>query len=362
MQTDLVVSNLETARNALATAHTIQAKKQVLDIAQAAKTYARRQKLGEEIERKATAIIVEAKKQIGEKLTRTPRNTGTRVAGKNIGGTIVLPPNETPTLEELGLTKRESTEAQTVYLLSVEEPELYSKVENSELTVSKAKNEVKKKQRAAKRIELAETGKNSQPSDMAKVLTGDFREIMYALQDESIDMIFCDPPYDEGAIPLYGELALLAKQKLKIGGSILVYAGHYALPEIFPLMTPHLRYWWTISLNYATGPYPRLMGKNVFVQWKPMLWFVKEKRTNTEFVADSINVPAPDKIAQDWQQGEVDYYINKICPLDGVVLDPMCGSGTTLIASAKVGRRSIGIEIDPERANVARGRIQKELK
>jgi 16S rRNA G966 N2-methylase RsmD len=222
--------------------------------------------------------------------------------------------------------------------------------------------ELKVQAKTAKRIELAELGKKSQPSDMAKVLTGDFREIMDGLRDETIDMIFCDPPYDEGAIPLYGELALLAKQKLKIGGSILVYAGHYALPEIFPLMTPHLRYWWTISLNYATGPYPRLMGKNVFVQWKPMLWFVKEKRTNTEFVADSINVPAPDKIAQDWQQGEVDYYINKICPLDGVVLDPMCGSGTTLIASAKVGRRSIGIEIDPERANVARGRIEKELK
>ena len=36
------------------------------------------------------------------------------------------------------------------------------------------------------------------------------------------------------------------------------------------------------------------------------------------------------------------------CPADGVVLDPFAGSGTTLRVATRYGRRSIGIELNPE--------------
>jgi site-specific DNA-methyltransferase (adenine-specific) len=35
------------------------------------------------------------------------------------------------------------------------------------------------------------------------------------------------------------------------------------------------------------------------------------------------------------------------------VLDPFCGSGTTMIAAFRTGRNSIGIEIDPEYCRMA---------
>ena len=45
------------------------------------------------------------------------------------------------------------------------------------------------------------------------------------------------------------------------------------------------------------------------------------------------------------------------CPEDGVVLDPFCGSGTTLLVANKLGRKAVGIEINPEYIEIARRRI-----
>jgi len=49
--------------------------------------------------------------------------------------------------------------------------------------------------------------------------------------------------------------------------------------------------------------------------------------------------------------------IKSSCPPDGVVLDPMCGSGTTLVVAKKLGRRFVGIEINPQYCEMARKRL-----
>ncbi len=43
------------------------------------------------------------------------------------------------------------------------------------------------------------------------------------------------------------------------------------------------------------------------------------------------------------------------------VLDPFCGSGTTMIAAAKHTRNSIGIEVDPQYCRMAEKSLQKEI-
>jgi site-specific DNA-methyltransferase (adenine-specific) len=45
-------------------------------------------------------------------------------------------------------------------------------------------------------------------------------------------------------------------------------------------------------------------------------------------------------------------------PKGGVVLDPLAGSGTTLIAAAACGRSATGIELDPRYAALARRRMR----
>jgi len=47
------------------------------------------------------------------------------------------------------------------------------------------------------------------------------------------------------------------------------------------------------------------------------------------------------------------------CPPDGIVLDPMCGSGTTLVVAKKLGRKYIGIDINPEYVEMAKRRLSK---
>ena len=48
------------------------------------------------------------------------------------------------------------------------------------------------------------------------------------------------------------------------------------------------------------------------------------------------------------------------CPRDGIVLDPFCGTGTTCKVAYDLNRRSIGIDINPDRIAFASGRIEQK--
>ena len=48
------------------------------------------------------------------------------------------------------------------------------------------------------------------------------------------------------------------------------------------------------------------------------------------------------------------------CRKDGTVLDPFCGSGTTGIVSVRNERHFIGVELNPEYAEMSERRIARE--
>jgi DNA modification methylase len=60
----------------------------------------------------------------------------------------------------------------------------------------------------------------------------------------------------------------------------------------------------------------------------------------------------PDKIPYD--------LIQVFCPENGLVLDPMCGSGSTLVQASKLNRRFIGIDIETEYIHLTQQRLKEE--
>lgn len=210
----------------------------------------------------------------------------------------------------------------------------------------------------AERAERALQERESWWSANVHLLQGDFRERAAEIPTESVDLIFTDPPYDDGAIPLYGDLAEIAGRILKPGGSLICYVGHYALPDVLPLMTPHLRFWWTLALD-QTHQHARLPGKWVFVHWKPLLWFVKGGRRDSRYMGDLIRGVPSDKALHEWQQGIVEarYCIENLTEPGETVCDLMAGSGTTLLAALELGRRAVGCEIDPQHTDTITERL-----
>ena len=221
--------------------------------------------------------------------------------------------------------------------------------------------EDRRDQRATEKKRLAAKERQDfKLSDDCGVITGDFRKIAKTIADNSVDLIFTDPPYCLKDIPIYGDLAEVAARVLKPGGSLIAEVGNYAIPDILDLMRPHLQYLWTLGVIH-TGQLAQMRYYAIKVARKPLLWFVKgARRKPMDFVLDAIEGKC-EKEHHAWQKGGVEaaYYIEKLTQPGDLVFDPCCGSGTVAVACKRLGRKWITCEVDPDTATLARKRIRE---
>ena len=136
------------AANLLAQATTIQQAKELKDLALTAQDWARRKGMGEEAIRHCRSYALMAERKMGEMLRATERAKRPPGPGRGKVGDRSLPTlSDTPTLAELGLSKRESAEAQR--LAAIPEPEFQAVVAGKK-TVAAAVRELKRREMTEK--------------------------------------------------------------------------------------------------------------------------------------------------------------------------------------------------------------------
>lgn len=68
-------------------------------------------------------------------------------------------------------------------------------------------------------------------------------------------------------------------------------------------------------------------------------------------LAHENEAPFPEKLAE--------FFIKSFCPPGGTVLDPFCGSGTTLAVAERLGRNAIGIDVRESQVTLSHRRVKE---
>lgn len=239
--------------------------------------------------------------------------------------------------------------------------QIVSRLDKKQITIHKAYKEVcKQKKRDEKRAYQEEP---ELLSSSIEIELGDFRERLQHIGEQSVDLIFTDPPYHEKYLHLWEDLAIEALRTLKPDGFLLAYSGQNCLVQVFEILNRHLVYYWVAAVEHTHGQL-RFWHKKVWNSWKPILIFAasKESKPVNWFSDLQRKGDKEAKLYHDWGQPleEAKYFIEHFCPPHGFVVDPMCGSGTIPLAAYLTGRKSLGIDIEAESVYTARKRIREE--
>lgn len=202
------------------------------------------------------------------------------------------------------------------------------------------------------------------------VLHGDCVPVMAGLPAASVDFVLTDPPYVCGYRDRSGRT---------IANDTSSDWLEPAFREIYRLMKPDTLcisfYGWTATEAFLaawTAAGFRRVGHMAFC--KPYASRSRLFRSMHEcaYVLAKGNPPLPERPASDvsgWvytgnklhpTQKPVEVLeslVHTYCPENGLVLDPFCGSGSTLVAASTSGRRYLGIELDAAHARAARKRL-----
>ena len=254
---------------------------------------------------------------------------------------------------------------------------------------------------AASRTVVSRMGHNPMPY----YIKGDARQVMATIEDESVDCIVTTPPYwnlkkyntesiqqktlDEYCDELLRVMAE-AWRVLKPQGSLWlnladVYADRalQALPWRIAMQMMDLQGWKLrndVVWNKPLGEYGSGLDhlRNVhefmfhFVKSADDFYFAEaELRRYAKQIGEKQGTMPGDVWSIEPEKSAIERYrvspeplcllpIVATCPRDGIVLDPYCGTGTTCKVAYDVNRRSIGIDINDDRLQRARGRVEQK--
>ena len=182
--------------------------------------------------------------------------------------------------------------------------------------------------------------------------------------DNSIDMIFTDPPYLKKLLHTYRWVATESMRVLKPGKFVAVMCGGIALNTIMRHFDDAgLTYYWSYVLamgGRGSTCWRWSNGKSMPVGTivKHILVYSKGPAISRTATVGYYKSKGKDKDHHAWGQ-DIDshrYYIDCFSEVGDLVLDPMVGGGTTVAACKKLDRRWIVGDIDTVAINITKKR------
>lgn len=213
-----------------------------------------------------------------------------------------------------------------------------------------------------------------------KIIKGDCRAILARLPDESVDLLLTDPPYGMRYLSRAGSRAIVGDgdlswfrpvirecyRVLRLNTHAYVFCNEYGLATFRAEMAEagfkvkRLLVW--VKDQHTAGD----LGGNYANRTEYLLFGHKGRRllgghrdANVLFFKRAGRKrDHPTEKPEDMLR----YLIQKSSAPGELVLDPFAGSGTTCRAARDLGRRYLGIEIDPTYAEIARKRLANPTK
>jgi DNA modification methylase len=209
------------------------------------------------------------------------------------------------------------------------------------------------------------------PRRLDTVAQGDCVELMRLMPTASVDFILTDPPY-------------LVSYRSRDGRAILNDAADHwikpAFAEAYRVLRPNrfcvCFYGWSradrfLAAWHAAGfrPVGHLVFRKSYASTTRFLRYHHEQAyllakgspaCPEQPIPDVLEMPYSGNRAHPTQKpvSALRPLIESFSTLGDVVLDPFCGSGSTLVAARQLGRRFIGFELDPTYSALAVRRLQ----
>lgn len=130
---------LQNATRLLAQVKDSRDAKKLMDMAGAAEHYAKKAKLGQEAIDHAHSIKIEAQSILGKFLKNAPRNEGGRPTKTSSNIEQVI-----PTIDDLGLTRKESSNSQLLADIANKDPKEFEAIKKGEKSISEVRRELKR--------------------------------------------------------------------------------------------------------------------------------------------------------------------------------------------------------------------------
>lgn len=211
-----------------------------------------------------------------------------------------------------------------------------------------------------------------------QILCGDCVEVMRTFPSKSVDLVITDPPYSTPVITAFG------RQKVKNVADLSIQGHFYDIikdeferitkengrviffcdDKFYPILFATFYNWLNLSLiiwdkkQIGMGRPIRKQHELLFYVGKSEWEWNKERDTHCPSI-----VSCPPVIKKVHEAEKPIKLLEKlICGFSrkgDVILDPMCGSGTTCIAAHRVMRDYIGIDLNPDYCKIARKRMSQ---